>query len=281
LLSVPIVETPMTMTTPLVRIKFRCASVESFIDKHHADVNSVGIFVRTRTPVSAGTTISFDFRLANEESLFMGTGVVVWARQDDLLAPLLDPGMMLSFDRLSDDSRRTFDHILRQKRELEEALDSVPTLVRTFVEASAAPSRPLPMTTKMSADEMEGLRNRMRQDMLADEAASQPPVEPAPPPEVANEPQPEPPPQLQPQPVRASLAKVLVLERRTDRAAGIIEARPRTPGEITASTEPPHNPRRWGRLVGVGIVSWMLVLALFVLIRWDLLGRMLQWIHST
>ncbi|MCU1279855.1 MAG: hypothetical protein JWM53_3401, partial [bacterium] len=31
----------MTMLTPLVRIKFKCESVQSFIEKHHADVNPI------------------------------------------------------------------------------------------------------------------------------------------------------------------------------------------------------------------------------------------------
>ncbi|MCU1280032.1 MAG: type pilus assembly PilZ [bacterium] len=263
----------MTMLTPMVRIKYKCESVESFIEKYHSDVNPIGIFVRTRSPVLAGTAISFDFRLRDDEPLFMGTGVVVWARQDDLLAPLLDPGMMLSFDQLSHDSRQTFDYVLSQKRALEEALDAVPTLVRTFVDDGGASDRPLPMTTKMSAEEMEGLRVRMREDMPADAGACAAPVQPPP------EPQPQPEPEPEPEPIRASLAKVLVLERQPHQAAGVIEARPRTPGEITASTESAAN--HWVQLIGVGIVSWMLVLVLVVMIRWDLLRRMLEWIHST
>src|SRR5438309_6138752 len=139
-------ETPMLLTTPMVRIKFKCTTVEGFVEKHHSDVNRIGIFVRTRKPVLAGTAISFDLRLRADEPLFMGTGKVMWSRQDDRLAPLLDPGMMLSFDRLSDDSRRTFDYVLKQKQALEEALDSVPTLVRTFTDLGATQ----PLTTKMS-----------------------------------------------------------------------------------------------------------------------------------
>jgi hypothetical protein len=238
------------------------------------------------------------------------------------MAPLLEPGMMLSFDRLSPDSRHTFDYVLGQKRALDEALDSVPTLVRKFVDEGSAPSRPLPMTTKMSADEMESLRARMREEIAAEAAQAEPEPLPQPPrdlqPQPPRDPQPQPPrdpqaprdPQpppaplreLQPQPplypepplyaeldpqaASTSLAKILVMkvpaaDTRTHAAAGVIEARPRTPMELTASTEVPPLARHWIRLVGISIVSWMLVLVLAAVMRWDLVGRMLQWIHAT
>ena len=131
----------MTLTMPMVRIRLKCPDVDGFVDKYHADVNMVGIFVRTRSPLPAGTPVSFDFRLADDACLFRGSGIVVWARSDETLAPLLDAGMMLSFDELRDHTRQNFEHVLARKRSMEEAADTVPTLVRTFCGDSAGRCR--------------------------------------------------------------------------------------------------------------------------------------------
>jgi uncharacterized protein (TIGR02266 family) len=169
------VEKPMTLSMPMVKIRLKCPNLDGFVDRYHADVNMAGIFVRTRSPLATGTPVSFDFRLADDSCLFRGSGVVVWARSDETLAPLLDPGMMLSFDELRDRTRENFEHVLARKRTMEEAADTVPTLVRTF----AGERPPLPMTTKMTADDLEALRARMREQTLAEDDAPAPPLQPA------------------------------------------------------------------------------------------------------
>ncbi|HEY2743785.1 MAG TPA: hypothetical protein VGL86_04150 [Polyangia bacterium] len=167
-------ETPMTLVMPMVRIRLKCGDVEAFVDKYHADVNMAGIFVRTRAPLAAGTPVSFDFRFADDSCLFRGSGIVIWTRADDMLAPLLDAGMMLGFDELRDGTQRNFDRVLARKRALEEAADTAPTLVRTFV---AEEQRPLPMTTKLTKDELEELRSRVRTEMMAEGEVPSTPVE--------------------------------------------------------------------------------------------------------
>ena len=69
-----------------------------------------------------------------------------------------------------------------------------------------------------------------------------------------------------------------MLQRQT---AGIIHARPRTPMEMTATTvRAAHPDNNWVRLISISIASWILVLALFVLISYDLIGRLLAWFHA-
>src|SRR5207244_4351612 len=78
-------------------------------------------------------------------------------------------------------------------------------------------------------------------------------------------------PPLPPPPTSATLGKMLMLQRQARHAAGVIEARPRTPMEMTATatTMRPDLSSHWVRLVGISIATWILVLALFVVISYD------------
>jgi len=216
-------ETPINLVMPMVRIRLKCPSLDSFVDKYRADVNMTGIFVRTRSPLAAGTPVSFDFRLADDSCLFRGSGIVVWARADETLAPLLDPGMMLSFDELRDGTREHFDHVLARKRAIDEAADTVPTLVRSYT----GDPRPLPMTTKLAAEELEELRSRMRAQM---EAEGELPAAPA---ELAREAAPvrravdELPPLIAPEPPEPAT------EPSRRRLPMMVPAEPRQPVEAT------------------------------------------------
>ena len=289
----------MTLSMPMVRIRLKCPDVDSFVDKYHADVNIAGIFVRTRSPLAAGTPVSFDFRLADDSSLFRGSGVVVWARNDDTLAPLLDAGMMLSFDELRDGTRANFERVLARKRTKEEAADTVPTLVRSFAEEP----RQLPMTAKMAADEIEALRARMRDEVTAESVETTETAEPAPllPTLVPSEPRvnvealP-----LLPATPRTPLAKILVLPAQPARLganeptldaddvtplppmaflADLIDDVPPPRGDVTALVATPAAAATQAtRLLGIGLAAWMLLIAGVVLMRLEVPGQLLRWL---
>jgi uncharacterized protein (TIGR02266 family) len=308
LLEVASVDKPMTLAMPMVKIRLKCPDVDSFVGKYHADVNPAGLFVRTRSPLAAGTRVSFDVRLSDDSCLFRGSGVVVWARADDTLAPLLDAGMMLGFEELRDGTRDNFERVLAGKRAMEAAADTVPTLVRTF----AGDPQPLPMTTKMAADEVEALRSRMRAQMAADGEAPATPVElgvqtaaPGAPallptmvpsqPRLAVEATP-----LPSAPAAAPLAKILVLRPQAAspadgaatvdphdltplppvaRVADLIEDAPLAPGEVTALVDAPGAASQATRLLAIAIFGWTL-LTLFALIRLNVVQRMLEWLSG-
>jgi len=283
----------MTLMMPMVKIRLKCADVETFVDKYHADVNIGGLFVRTRSPLAAGTSVSFDVRLADNSCLFRGSGVVVWARADETLAPLLDPGMMLGFDELRDGTRENFERVLARKRTVEEAADTIPTLVRTF----AGEPQPLPMTTKMSADEVEALRSRMRTETEAEVESV--PVAPT---LVPSEPRE----QIEAKPIpseapRIPVAKILMLRpqapSRIDgpatvdphdvtplppvaRYADMIEEAPSPRGDVTALIGTPAAPIAMTRLIAVAVFGWTLLLTMFALTRLNVVQRMLEWING-
>ena len=60
----------MSETTPKeqrgptnLRIKFRSASLEQFIERYAADVSRGGIFIRTREPLAVGTQLRLELQL--------------------------------------------------------------------------------------------------------------------------------------------------------------------------------------------------------------------------
>jgi uncharacterized protein (TIGR02266 family) len=248
---------PITMVMPLVRIKLKCPNLDSFIDKYQADVNAVGIFVRTRSPLAAGTTIRFDFRLADDSCIFRGTGQVVWARKDETLAPLLDAGMMVSFDELYDDTRRTFEYVLARTQSFAEAAEMAPTLVRTLDPSG----RPMPMTTKMSADQVEELRARMCEQMIAEGAAT-PPAAPAP--------------EVPAPPAATPLAKIVPVRPRPVAVdVDVDNLRSETALVDWSRARATRGPR----FIGIGLAGSLILVAYFILwLRSGLAARMIEWI---
>jgi len=63
-----------------LRIKFRSATLDQFIERYAVDVSRGGIFIRTREPLSVGTQLRFDFQAA-------GHGAAAGGRRHDRLDP--------------------------------------------------------------------------------------------------------------------------------------------------------------------------------------------------
>src|SRR5579862_7586179 len=112
-----------------LRIKFRSASLDQFIERYAVDVSRGGIFIRTREPLAVGTQLRFDFQLQDAAPLLAGEGTVVWIRENDPARAGVTPGMGVRFDKLSPSSQPVLEKILAEK-------------VRR--EQSGAPSKPGP-----------------------------------------------------------------------------------------------------------------------------------------
>ena len=102
--------TPVTL-----KIKFKSATLEEFIERYAVDVSHGGIFIRTKEPLAVGTTMKFEFQLKDASPLIAGEGTVVWTRENDPARPGVAPGMGVRFDRLGDGSQTVLDRILAQK----------------------------------------------------------------------------------------------------------------------------------------------------------------------
>jgi uncharacterized protein (TIGR02266 family) len=98
-----------------LRIKFKSASLDDFINRYGIDVSPGGIFIRTKQPIEVGTTLQFEFSLADGSPLLTGTGTVAWVRESDPGRPNNVPGMGLRFDKLVPESQHTHQAILAEK----------------------------------------------------------------------------------------------------------------------------------------------------------------------
>jgi molecular chaperone DnaK len=141
-----------------LRIKFKSASLDEFIDRYGVDVSPGGIFIRTKQPVEVGTTLQFDFTLADGSPLLSGLGTVAWVRESDPARANNVPGMGLRFDKLVPESQHTHQMILSEKSRKEGKSLSTPYPPTSFVAPASRPS-PAPDASRTAAEiaaKMEG-----------------------------------------------------------------------------------------------------------------------------
>jgi uncharacterized protein (TIGR02266 family) len=104
-----------------LRIKFRSASLDQFIERYAVDVSRGGIFIRTREPLAVGTPLRFDFQLQDGSALLAGDGTIVWIRENDPSRAGVTPGMGVRFDKLSPTSQPVLEKILAEKTRREQS----------------------------------------------------------------------------------------------------------------------------------------------------------------
>jgi uncharacterized protein (TIGR02266 family) len=102
--------TPVTL-----KIKFKSATLDQFIERYSVDVSHGGIFIRTKDPLAVGTQLRFEFQLQDASPLISGDGTVVWIREFDPTRVGVAPGMGVRFDRLVAESEPVLQRILAQK----------------------------------------------------------------------------------------------------------------------------------------------------------------------
>ncbi|HEX7501031.1 MAG TPA: TIGR02266 family protein, partial [Polyangia bacterium] len=134
-----------------LRIKFKSASLDEFISRYGVDVSPGGIFIRTKQPVEVGTSLQFDFTLADGTPLLAGLGTVAWVRESDPARANNVPGMGLRFDKLVPESQHTHQVILAEKARIEGKALSTPYPPTSFVSPASRPS-PAPDDLRSSAE---------------------------------------------------------------------------------------------------------------------------------
>src|SRR5262245_45433939 len=113
------------MRTPVtLKIKFKSANIDQFIERYSVDVSRGGIFIRTKEPLPVGTQLKFEFQLQDAQPLISGEGTVVWIREHDPTRTGVAPGMGVRFDRLALQSQQVLDRILAEKQRLDAKLDA-------------------------------------------------------------------------------------------------------------------------------------------------------------
>src|SRR5262249_35583312 len=95
-----------------LKIKFKSANLDQFIERYSVDVSRGGIFIRTKDPLAVGTQLKFEFQLQDAQPLISGEGTVVWIREHDPNRSGVAPGMGVRFDKLASQSQQVLDKIL-------------------------------------------------------------------------------------------------------------------------------------------------------------------------
>ncbi|MEM9488590.1 MAG: TIGR02266 family protein, partial [Myxococcota bacterium] len=115
-----------------LKIKFKSATLDQFIERYSVDVSHGGIFIRTKDPLPVGTAMRFEFQLKDASPLITGEGTVVWTREHDPTRVGVAPGMGVRFDRLTEGSKQVLDKILTRKAQkgaAAKAFNDTPTRV--------------------------------------------------------------------------------------------------------------------------------------------------------
>jgi uncharacterized protein (TIGR02266 family) len=99
-----------------IRAKLKFPSVDVFIDRYSPNISKAGIFVKTPKPKPVGTTVRFEFQIADGTVVMRGAGEVSWIRESsDDGKPT---GMGIKFNKLDSKSREILGRILDNKKSL-------------------------------------------------------------------------------------------------------------------------------------------------------------------
>jgi uncharacterized protein (TIGR02266 family) len=94
-----------------LKVKYKSATVDDFIEQFGTDVSRGGIFIKTKKPLEAGALLKFEFQLQDGSAVLHGVGRVAWRRLEQQARPDLPAGMGIKFFKLSDQSRVVVERI--------------------------------------------------------------------------------------------------------------------------------------------------------------------------
>ena len=99
----------------VVRIKLKHRDVNTFVERYSGNISRGGIFIASRTPQPIGSTLGFEFSLAQGDPIIRGEGEVVWVKHFDDRDPDRPHGMGVRFTWLDDESRAIIDRAIAFK----------------------------------------------------------------------------------------------------------------------------------------------------------------------
>src|ERR1700690_1179760 len=114
-----------------LRIKFRSANLDQFIERYAIALTPGGFFIPTREPLPVGTRLKLEFQLLDATPLLAGEGTVVWIRGPDPMRESVTPGMGVRFNKLTPESQPTLEKILAEKARLQQTGGAPTGLTKT------------------------------------------------------------------------------------------------------------------------------------------------------
>lgn len=97
-----------------LKVRFKSATLDEFIEQYSVDISRGGIFIKSKSPMSVGTLLKFEFRLKDESRLIHGVGRVVWKRESENEAGKA-PGMGIKFIKMDPDSRSLVEQMVAKR----------------------------------------------------------------------------------------------------------------------------------------------------------------------
>jgi molecular chaperone DnaK len=114
---------------PLVRIQLRYPDEATFIERYAPNITRGGIFLASRNPLAAGTTLRFEVCLMHGVTILAGTGKVTWVREFDPVEPQRAHGMGVQFITLDPGSRLILERLLERKAAAAKPTAPAPVIV--------------------------------------------------------------------------------------------------------------------------------------------------------
>jgi len=155
-----------------LKVRFKSASLDEFIEQYSIDVSRGGMFIKSKTPLEIGTLLKFELQLKDESRLIQGVGRVVWTREPiDAVDPAQPPGMGIKFIKMADESREVVDQVVSARGEGPSSFErgsSDPTRPGKLPSNQPAPySDPAPLSLTRDEDVDEPTNVRHASEFLA------------------------------------------------------------------------------------------------------------------
>ena len=104
-----------------LRIRLKYPDEATFVQKYGTNISRGGVFIATRTPKPVGTTVRFEFQLADGDPIIRGEGQVAWVKPYDEQQPEKVHGMGVRFSGLDGPSRQVIERVLAWKEQARRA----------------------------------------------------------------------------------------------------------------------------------------------------------------
>ncbi len=95
-----------------LKVRFKSATVDEFIEQYSNDISRGGIFIKSKSPMSVGTLLKFEFQLKDESRLIHGVGRVIWKREPNEASDVSPAGMGIKFIKMDPDSRAMVEQVI-------------------------------------------------------------------------------------------------------------------------------------------------------------------------
>ncbi len=98
-----------------LKIRYKSASLEDFIERYSSDISRGGVFIKAKKPLAVGTLLKFEFILQDQSTLIHGVGRVVWRREGEGTDPDNPSGMGIKFIKMDPESRSVVQRIAEDR----------------------------------------------------------------------------------------------------------------------------------------------------------------------